>query len=668
MAWFGRRQNNHTPIDETLIRVKALSVNSINADNLSSLKFKHANIALVIAFVSPHVDFVSTINKIKSALPDANNVIGVMTAGELSSCQGGLYHAANQSWDNVIVQSYSDEVFNQVCVKTIPLHCDDIRSGNPTMTRKQRVQKLSDEFKNITPPFSVNYQDTLALTFFDGLTASENFFMQGLYDSGRFPCYFVGGSAGGKLDFQNAAIYDGHKIANNQAMVVFVKVAPKYRYGIFKTHNFEKTHTSFIVAESDVHTREVQSVFIDGQHDLKNIVDALCSQLHCTPDQLESKLAGHSFAVEIGGELFIRSVAAMNLDKGSISFFCDLDFGDRLYLVRAKDFEQSTTQAFNSFMQGKPSKPIAMLANDCVLRRLNNANELARVKTFEGIEVAGYSTFGELLGVHMNQTLTAVFFFKVEDNETYKDEYVDNFPIYYSDFRQYFLTSRINSLQQINKLQSNLVDCMSAYRPLMSKMVSSFNQVADYAQNTGGVVTDMRGRFSGFAEDIELQSIERKALQSKVDNLKHNSEEVLSILNVISGIADQTNLLALNAAIEAARAGEAGRGFAVVADEVRQLSHNTQHSLDQTGDTVNGVTNSINSIRDTIMKTEEFMERISESSQELSSEMLNLADMSASADQQIQESINYIADVEAEMDKIDHEVDAIERLRQIDLT
>ena len=94
-------------------------------------------------------------------------------------------------------------------------------------------------------------------------------------------------------------------------------------------------------------------------------------------------------------------------------------------------------------------------------------------------------------------------------------------------------------------------------------------------------------------DSIQANAQSENELAYKLDQLTNDAAQVKNVLNVIKEIADQTNLLALNAAIEAARAGEHGRGFAVVADEVRKLAERTQKSLGEIDATINVIVQAI---------------------------------------------------------------------------
>ncbi|MFP6027286.1 methyl-accepting chemotaxis protein TlpB [Helicobacter pylori] len=131
---------------------------------------------------------------------------------------------------------------------------------------------------------------------------------------------------------------------------------------------------------------------------------------------------------------------------------------------------------------------------------------------------------------------------------------------------------------------------------------------------TQGLVKESKDAIGDLFSQITESAYTEEELSSKVEQLSRNADDVKSILDIINDIADQTNLLALNAAIEAARAGEHGRGFAVVADEVRNLAGRTQKSLAEINSTIMVIVQEINDVSSQMNLNSQKMERLSDMS------------------------------------------------------
>jgi len=141
--------------------------------------------------------------------------------------------------------------------------------------------------------------------------------------------------------------------------------------------------------------------------------------------------------------------------------------------------------------------------------------------------------------------------------------------------------------------------------------------VTEDLDSTFNVLDSFILKLESVVASIENGSEQQQELVSKVASLTEQAKNIKDVLEIISDIADQTNLLALNAAIEAARAGEHGRGFAVVADEVRKLAERTQKSLSEISANVNLITQNVVEISEETDKTSQSMHEIADSAQEL---------------------------------------------------
>jgi len=164
--------------------------------------------------------------------------------------------------------------------------------------------------------------------------------------------------------------------------------------------------------------------------------------------------------------------------------------------------------------------------------------------------------------------------------------------------------SSVNELVADVGTRSNSVE--EATVNVTEDLVTTFNVLDGFITKLGTVVAS-----------IEDGSQQQQELVEKVTSLTEQAKNIKDVLEIISDIADQTNLLALNAAIEAARAGEHGRGFAVVADEVRKLAERTQKSLSEISANVNLITQNVVEIAEDTDVTSRSMKNISESAQEL---------------------------------------------------
>ena len=200
----------------------------------------------------------------------------------------------------------------------------------------------------------------------------------------------------------------------------------------------------------------------------------------------------------------------------------------------------------------------------------------------------------------------------------------------------------VDKAEQDIKLQRTETERVAAS---MNQMLETVQNVSDHAANASEVAqqADLQAKNGRDVVGQTINSIEALASDVEqaakvINGLENESDDIGTVLDVIKGIAEQTNLLALNAAIEAARAGEQGRGFAVVADEVRSLASRTQESTQEIQSMIerlqSGARDAVNVMNEGTTQAAESVKKASEAGVAL---------------QDITEAVNKIANMNAEI-------------------